>query len=354
MDMTVLPCKVDHQISVLPAVPEAVRNCCFAMIRKSLIFFSLLLMALQAMSQVATQSQFKSLPLGSPMRSYVQGAAELSQDLSYQLQLPTTGQPPYRAVVIAHGSGGVNSSLEPWKKFFLERGFAVAIPDSYGNRITGNVLENQGRLHAYLHIVDVVSLSATLRRNTLIDPQKTVVIGFSRGGTAALYSAFSPFYRSITGQSEPFAAHIAFYPACNYPYMTESFSKAPVLVLLGAKDDYTPANFCVDALTQNKLAGLNVRWEIREEAYHGFDQNSAAAYIAQAEITARCPVRHELNLDSWEYRSIGDRSLLTFQEASARQRQCAGKYFGAWYGSTSGSVEWSFRKVDEFLKAIGL
>ena len=218
------------------------------MIQKFLALLLVAVAGLPMVSHASSPTQFKSLPLGTAMRNYVQGAAELSQDIRYELQLPTAGAPPYRAVVIAHGSGGVNDSLLPWKKYFLDRGYAVAIPDSYTNRIAGNVLENQTRLHAYLHIVDVVALSAVLKKNPLIDPKKVVVIGFSRGGIAALNSSFKPFYQPVSGESEPFAAHIAFYPACNYPYMTQKFSAAPVLVLLGGKDDFTPSKFCVEAL----------------------------------------------------------------------------------------------------------
>lgn len=306
-----------------------------------------------AASQSFTEGTFKSLAVGTQMRAYVAGTAQLTQDIHYQLHVPKSGAAPYPAVVIAHGSGGVTESIEPWKQYFLGRGFVVAIPDSYRGRISGNVLEGQSRLHAYLHVVDVVALSAHLKADPRIDPHKIVVIGFSRGGMAALNSAFAPFYRPITGQTEPFSAHIAFYPACNYPYLTERFSKAPVLVLMGSKDDYTPSDFCVSALTKNKSSGLDVRWEIFQGGYHGLDTPAPATYIRNAEITARCPERHELDLDRWEYRSIRDGTVLTFQEANARQRQCTGQYFGAWNGSTAGSVEWSYQKVGEFLKALG-
>lgn len=322
--------------------------------RRMLILVCLLASAAGSASQVLTEATFKSLALGTPMRAYVKGEASLMQDVQYQLHLPTTGVAPYPAVIVAHGSGGINESLEPWKQFFLKRGFVVAIPDSYKGRIAGNVLESQSRLHAYLHIVDVVALSDVLRKDARIAPQKIITIGFSRGGVAALHSAFTPFYRPITGQTEPFAAHIAFYPACNYPYMTQTFSKAPVLVLMGSKDDFTPSPFCVQALAKNKAAGLNVRWEIHEGGYHSLDHPSPATFIKNAEITARCPTRHELDLDRWEYRSLDDSTVLTFQEANARQRACAGKYFGAWSGSTPGSVDWSYRQVADFLKEIGL
>lgn len=325
-----------------------------ASLRRILILVCLLASGAGSASQVFIEATFKSLALGTPMRAYVKGEASLAQDVSYQLHIPTSGAAPYPAVILAHGSGGVNESLEPWKQFFMKRGFVVAIPDSYKGRIAGNVLESQSRLHAYLHIVDVVALSDVLRKDPRIAPQKIITIGFSRGGVAALHSAFTPFYRPITGQTEPFAAHIAFYPACNYPYLTQAFSKAPVLVLMGAKDDFTPSQFCVQALAKNKAAGLNVRWEILEGGYHSLDHLAPATFIKDAEITARCPTRHELDLDRWEYRSLDDAAVMTFQEANARQRACAGKYFGAWSGSTPGSVDWSYRQVTDFLKAIGL
>ena len=299
--------------------------------------------------QTLSAETFKSLPTGTPMKSYIEGQAAMTQDISYEMHFPKNGKVPVPAVIIAHGSGGVNDGINQWKEFFLKRGYAVAIPDSFKNRISGNVLENQAKVHAYLQVVDVAILAGVLKANTSIDPTRIISIGFSRGGMAALNSAFTAFYKPALGNQEPFAAHVSLYPACNYPYMASTFSKAPVLVLMGEKDDFTPSEFCVAALTKNKQAGMNVSWYVYPGGYHGFDASSAAKYLPKAEITARCPNRFELNLEKWEFVSIDGGEVLKPQNAFAQQRACAGKYFGAWYGATPGSVEWSFKSVGEFL-----
>lgn len=305
-------------------------------------------------AQTVSTETFKSLPTGSPMKNYIQGQASMTQDINYELYFPKNSKTPVPAVIIAHGSGGVNEAINPWKEFFLKRGYAVAIPDSFTTRISGNVLENQAKVHAYIQVVDIAILAGVLKTNANIDPKRIISIGFSRGGMAALNSAFTPFYKPVLGNEEPFAAHIAFYPACNYPYMTSSFSKAPVLVLMGSKDDFTPSEFCVSAITKNKQAGMNVSWDIYPGGYHGFDTSSSATYLPRAEITARCPNRYELNLDKWEFISLVNGEVLAPQNAFAQQRACAGKYFGASYGSTSGSAEWSLKSVEDFLSRQGL
>ena len=66
----------------------------------------------------------------------------------------------------------------------------------------------------------------------------------SRGGQVALYSALEPARRSVLDDALRFVAHVALYPSCSIPYHARQVTGAPILMLLGTADDYTPPQLC--------------------------------------------------------------------------------------------------------------
>jgi len=79
-----------------------------------------------------------------------------------------------------------------------------------------------------------------------IDPARIVVMGFSKGGAVALYSALMRFQR-LHGPAggARFASHIAFYPPCYYSFVDELLvSDRPVRIFQGTADDLAPIELC--------------------------------------------------------------------------------------------------------------
>ena len=66
--------------------------------------------------------------------------------------------------------------------------------------------------------------------------------------------------------ADPFQAGVAFYPNCN---VIQS-SKAPVLILIGDLDDWTPAAACRNFVAAQK-AGPEIILNVYPGVYHGFD-----------------------------------------------------------------------------------
>jgi len=69
---------------------------------------------------------------------------------------------------------------------------------------------------------------------------EAVVIGFSKGGQVALYTALEPFRRAIVEDDRRFAAHVALYPYCNDWYTAERITRAPMLLLLAGATPTRP------------------------------------------------------------------------------------------------------------------
>ena len=159
-----------------------------------------------------------------------------------ELRFPrgATGKLP--AVVLLHGSGGVNGGHEFWAKHFNEMGVAsFLIIDSFSSRGLVSTSTNQALLGRYNMIVDAYRGLEMLAAHSRIDGNRVAVMGFSRGGQSALYSSLKRFQQSW-GAGNRFAAHIPLYASCSATLIGDTdLTGAPIRQHHGAADDYVTA-----------------------------------------------------------------------------------------------------------------
>ena len=109
------------------------------------------------------------------------------------------------------------------------------------------------------------------------DPRigKIGVSGWSLGGTVALYSAWSPIIEIL---GKPFDAHLPFYPAAHLRPEVKAWSNAPMLILHGEVDDWTPIHFVESLLAQLP----NTELHVYTGAHHSFDSEKEFALLPKA------------------------------------------------------------------------
>lgn len=158
------------------------------------------------------------------------------------LMLPQ-GTASLPAVVVAHGSGGVRYEREfTWARWLVAQGYAAFVVDSFTPRRISQTATDQSRLPTAANVADALAALKLLATHPRIDPARIAVIGFSKGGQVALYTSLEPYRAAVIKDPKlKFAAHIALYPYCNDWQISEHLTGAPVLMLLGGRDDYTPA-----------------------------------------------------------------------------------------------------------------
>jgi predicted dienelactone hydrolase len=121
------------------------------------------------------------------------------------LRFPQSATGKLPVVVLLHGSGGVNGGHELWAKHFNEMGVASLIIDSFSTRSIVSTSTNQSLLGRYNMIIDAYRGLAILAAHPRIDASRVAVMGFSRGGQAALYSSLNRFQQNW-GAGNRFAA----------------------------------------------------------------------------------------------------------------------------------------------------
>lgn len=160
------------------------------------------------------------------------------------------GPGPFPAMLVLHGCGGVGDGERQWAMRLVGWGYAAVIVDSFGPRNLGSTCR-RNVVPARLRARDAINAAAYLRMLPGIEPDRIGVIGFSHGGTTALYTALET-ERPFEGGTPSFVAAVAYYPWCGIA-ATQSGLAIDALILIGGKD--RPASIDVCSKLAARLAG---------------------------------------------------------------------------------------------------
>jgi len=180
-----------------------------------------------------------------------------------------------------------------------------------------------------------------------IEPDRIGVIGFSKGGQVALYTALEPFRRGIVDDDRRFAAHVALYPNCSDWYTAARVTGAPLLLLLGGRDDYTPAEACRGYAEWFRGAGAETTVVTYPDAYHDFDAYRAPRF-ERGLVTGRgCDMAVDLDRFTVARRGTGEDITAA---AGRYARDCLGR--GATIGGDAEARRRAPEDVAAFLRRV--
>jgi dienelactone hydrolase len=195
------------------------------------------------------------------------------------------------AVVLLHGSGGVGANVDAWAQTLNAMGIAALILDAFTGRGITQTITDQSQLSNFSMIVDAYKGLELLSRHPRIDPTRIAVMGFSKGGFAALYSSMKRFQRLWGPPGIEFAAYIPFYTRCDAPLLEDEIvSDRPIRFFHGAADDYVPVEPTRRYVDRLKRAGKDVQLIVYEGARHAFDNPLYPPVLSlpDAVVTTNC------------------------------------------------------------------
>ena len=131
---------------------------------------------------------------------------------------------------------------------------------------------NSSKLTPWMGAADALYGLKHMQSHPKIDPKKIGVMGFSWGGSAAVYTGLDIIRSPIIDSQElnDFALRIGVYPYCRY-LDEQGVTKNKIHFLTGEKDESTPALFCKGMTDSINEFGGNASIDIFPNAHHNFD-----------------------------------------------------------------------------------
>lgn len=199
-------------------------------------------------------------------------------------------------VVLMHGSSGVGANIEAWVSHFNRMGISTFVIDGFSGRGLTAVGPNQALLGRLNLIVDIYRSLDILAKHPRVDPDRIVLMGFSRGGQAALYASLDRFHKLWNKSGLQFAGYIPFYPDCSTTYATDTEVAArPIRIFHGTPDDYNPVASCKAYVARLQDAKRDVVLTEYPDSQHAFDIGllglSTVAVSANAQTARHCHIR---------------------------------------------------------------
>jgi dienelactone hydrolase len=182
------------------------------------------------------------------------------------------GSGRFPAVVLLHGCNGNGQGLDArWGAKLASWGYVTLTIDSFGPRGITNACENGPPPDVG---ADAYRGLNFLAQQPFVDSANVTLMGFSQGAYLTLLSTEHGLIERLS--KHKFRAAIAFYPLCTG---FKGMMTVPTLVLIGDRDDWTPADACRTmaegrddwGISRRRSNGPPIQLVVYHGAYHAFD-----------------------------------------------------------------------------------
>ena len=211
-------------------------------------------------------------------------AFEPGAAVSGELRIPEAKRERWPAVLILHGSAGIDGRGASYAKALNDAGIATLEIDMFQGR--GRPATTRHTMpHAYESL-------RYLAAHSRIDAGRIGVMGFSWGGIMSVLASSAELTQQYTGGKPRFAAHLGLYPVCwshrsvvagqakhFRPSVYQRVTGSPVHLLAGGKDAYDEPGACSRFLSElAPEVRAHFSLTVYPDATHGWDGVAGGAY----------------------------------------------------------------------------
>lgn len=187
------------------------------------------------------------------------------------------GNGPFPAIVALHGcegltdKGAIARRYADWGERLVARGFVVLFPDSFAARGIGAQcgIGERSLRSGRDRVADAEAAKHYLQAQPYVTERHISLIGWANGGVTALWTVRPG---GVKKDAKPdFRSAVALFPGCRRLRDTAWSARLPTLILIGAKDDWSPASTCEQMVAGAKGRTARASIVVYPGAYHDFD-----------------------------------------------------------------------------------
>jgi dienelactone hydrolase len=223
--------------------------------------------------------------LATELEKYI--VRERGIDLPVYVYLPDKTQGKVAAMLLVHGSGGLNlKAKEIYTQAFARKGIATIYIDSFTPRGVKNTAEDQSSVDPIDMGKDAFAALRYVGEHVKkIDARNVGLMGFSKGGLVTLNLSLAAF--NPNPQAPRFVRFIAMYPACNSIRLNPK-TIGPLTIVAGADDAYNRPQYCEEMASQLQRGGSPVTFHLIPAAQHAWDVPGPAKVVHKGENYSNC------------------------------------------------------------------
>ncbi len=202
---------------------------------------------------------------------------------------PGEANAPKPAMVLLHGCGGPYSNsdvarglserMREYAAWLNARGVHVLVTDSLTPRGETELCTQRTGSRAVTQTQrrrDALGALRWLAERPGVDRQRLGLMGWSNGGSTVL-AATNLRQREVQQAAAVPSLAVAYYAGCETDRKRGYEASAPLLLLVGEADDWTPASHCKQLA--NEATGAKVSLHAFAEAHHGFDGTGPVRHL---------------------------------------------------------------------------
>lgn len=208
-------------------------------------------------------------------------------ELPLYVYLPEEAQGKIPAMLLVHGSGGLNlKAKEIYTLAFARKGIATIYIDSFTPRGVKSTVENQSSVPAIDMGKDAFAALKYIGENVReIDARNVGLMGFSKGGLVTLNLSLAAF--NSNPNAPRFVRFIAMYPACDSMSLNPK-TIGPLTIIAGAEDGYNNPQYCKEMASRLQQGGSPVTFHLIPGAQHAWDVQGPAKVVHKGENYSKC------------------------------------------------------------------
>jgi dienelactone hydrolase len=238
---------------------------------------AILLLVLAAGGARAENVRFPSVAVGN---------VAAGPELTAWLDRPS-GTGPFPAIVLAHPCNGLSEHTRGWGRLLASWGYVTVAPDSFGPRGETGVCGRGRVVSGGMRVADVAGTLDWLNAQPFVKRNTIGLIGHSHGGWTTMRAVQANFGLAQRGLK----AAVAYYPSCFAQFDRDV--AVPLLILIGDKDDWTPAEDCRRLQAAGFARPGLVEAVYYPNAFHSFDNRA----VGDRTITVADGKSHRLAYD---------------------------------------------------------
>lgn len=181
---------------------------------------------------------------------------------------------PVPGVVLLHGALGVSGARElTYGRQLAAMGIAALVVDSFAARrgMAQDFIDRLVHITETMVMADAYAALAYFDARPEVDARRVALVGFSYGGMASTYAAYEQMATALAPKDLRFAGHAAFYAPCIARFEDRRTTGAPVLMLMGSKDEIIDLERCAEIADDMRAGGSEVEMVVYNDAHHQWD-----------------------------------------------------------------------------------